>query len=311
MFYYYIELAGHLVSGLSFLGVAVYIVHFRRDLRRNAQNPRVLYLVLVSAAMLFGLTNLMRFVVILAGARSSSFGTSLDIAAECFIISQPIILWYLLTNKIVIEVVGMPRRVLAVGAHPDDIEVAAGAALAKMRDEGCEIYGLVLTGGEMGGHGEVRPLEALRGGAFLGLYETRVECFADTRLQAQTMEVADAIERLILEAKPDLILTHSVHDLHQDHRAVYEATLRAARNTPATILCYESPSVTEDFHPSYFVEVCQYANVKLEAIREHWDQRTKPYMRAEVVRGKLAFRGAQAKVDYAEGFEVVRMLSII
>jgi LmbE family N-acetylglucosaminyl deacetylase len=307
----YFELLGHLISGLSFLGIAVYITRYRRDLRRNAQNSRLLYPMLVGAGVVFGLTNLARFVVISVGAKGSPLGASLDIAAECFIISQPLILWYLLTSKIVVETETRPRRVLAVGAHPDDIEIAAGAALAKMRDAGCQIYGLVLTGGEMGGHGAVRPLEAQRGGAFLGLHETRVECFADTRLQTQAMEVTEAIERLILEVKPDLILTHSAHDLHQDHQTVHEATLRAARNTPATILCYESPSATQDFHPSYFVEVCQYADVKLEAIREHWDQRSKPYMKAEVVRSKLAFRGAQAKVDYAEGFEVVRMISTI
>ena len=161
MFYYYSELAGTswvwtVVSGDRLLYSAV----SPRPAPQCAE-PRVLYFVLVGAGVLFGLTNLMRFVVILAGAKGSSFGASLDVAAECFIISQPIILWYLLRNKIVIDARATPRRVLAVGAHPDDIEVAAGAALAKMRDEGCEIYGLVLTGGEMGGHGEVRPLEAL------------------------------------------------------------------------------------------------------------------------------------------------------
>ena len=47
--------------------------------------------------------------------------------------------------------------------------------------------------------------------------------------------------------------------------------------------------------------------VKISAIKLHWDQRNKPYMREEQIRGKLAFRGGQARLDYAEGFEVIRM----
>jgi LmbE family N-acetylglucosaminyl deacetylase len=87
--------------------------------------------------------------------------------------------------------------------------------------------------------------------------------------------------------------------------------MRAARSARTTILCYESPSVTQDFHPTYFIDVDKYVEVKVQAMREHWNQRKKTYMKPDLVRGKLAFRGAQAKVDYAEGFEVARMVSAI
>jgi LmbE family N-acetylglucosaminyl deacetylase len=92
---------------------------------------------------------------------------------------------------------------------------------------------------------------------------------------------------------------------------VYESTLRAARDTRTTILCYESPSATQDFRPTYFVEVGEYVDIKIQAIREHRDQRKKTYMKADLIRGKLAFRGSQAKVVYAEGIEVVRMISML
>jgi LmbE family N-acetylglucosaminyl deacetylase len=92
---------------------------------------------------------------------------------------------------------------------------------------------------------------------------------------------------------------------------VFESTLRAARNSRTTILCYESPSVTQDFHPTYFVDVGKYVDVKIQAIREHRDQRKKTYMKPDLIRSKLSFRGGQAKVEYAEGFEVVRMISLL
>jgi LmbE family N-acetylglucosaminyl deacetylase len=307
----FLEPLGHLTSGLSFLGVAAYVNFYQGNFRRHMQNARIMFWVLLTASLVFGVSNLGRFFIIMLGEQNTSLGLFLDRVAEYFAIAQPFVLWYLLTKKIVIERKACPGRVLAIGAHPDDIEIAAGAALAKMRDAGYQICGLVLTDGEKGGRAEVRPGEARRGGAFLGLEEVSVEKFIDTRLQSQAVEIANTIETMVKRFKPDIIFTHSAHDLHQDHQAVYEATLRATRNMPVTVLCYESPSVTDDFRPTYFMDVCQYAEVKIHAMREHWDQHEKPYMREEVVRGKLAFRGAQAKVEYAEGFEVQRMISAI
>ena len=178
-----------------------------------------------------------------------------------------------------------------------------------MRDTGYEISGLVMTYGEQGGDAETRPHEAKKGAQFLGLEQVEVYQFTDTHLERDGVELTRAIEKAILREKPDIIFTHSEHDLHQDHRAVFEATLRATRNYPVTILCYESPSITQDFRPTYFVDVCDYVEVKVEAIRQHWDQKGKPYMDAELVRSKLVFRGGQAKVKYAEGFEVARMIA--
>ena len=222
---------------------------------------------------------------------------------------QSVLLLYLLVSKIIVEPNACPGHILAIGAHPDDIEIAAGAALAKMRDTGYEISGLVMTYGEQGGNAETRPHEAEKGAQFLGLERVEVYHFTDTHLEGDGVELTRAIEKAILREKPDIIFTHSEHDLHQDHRAVYEATLRATRNYPVTILCYESPSITQDFRPTYFVDVCDYVDVKVEAIRQHWDQKGKPYMDAELVRSKLVFRGGQAKVKFAEGFEVARMIA--
>ena len=307
----YLEPFGLLTSAVSFLGVAIYINLYRRDFRRHFQSARIMFWLLLATSLLLGVINLVHFTMLLTAQDSSNSAVFFDRLSEYFSIVQPFVLWYLLTKKIVIERKTCAGRVLAIGAHPDDIEIAAGAALAKMRDAGYLIQGLVLTGGEKGGRLEVRPGEARRGGAFLGLEGVSVEPFIDTRLESQAVEVADSIEAAVKQFMPDIIFTHSVHDLHQDHRTVYEATLRATRNTPVTILCYESPSATDEFRPTYFMDVCQYAEVKIHAMREHWDQRDKPYMKEAVVRGKLAFRGAQAKVDYAEGFEVQRMLSAI
>ena len=122
------------------------------------------------------------------------------------------------------------------------------------------------------------------------------------------MDVRAAIETAVREFKPNLVLTHSPHDVHQDHRTVHEATLRAARNS-STILCYESPSVTQEFAPTFFSNIGDYLDIKVEGIQAHWDQRSKPYVQEERVRGTAAFRGGQARLHYAEGFEVAHAAS--
>jgi LmbE family N-acetylglucosaminyl deacetylase len=199
------------------------------------------------------------------------------------------------------------RRVLAVGAHPDDLELACGATLAKLVDTGHEVRGLVMSSGEVGGNAGLRPAEAQRGASFLGLSGLRVHDFPDTKLETVTNDLVRAIEAAIKEFQPDVIFTHSAHDQHQDHYAVHQATLRAAR-AHHSILCFESPSVTRDFDPSVFVDIDGYVDVKVEAVLSHRNQAGKPYMTPGRVRGMAAFRGAQAKNTNAEAFEPVRLL---
>jgi LmbE family N-acetylglucosaminyl deacetylase len=306
----YVSFLGHVITIMAYLGVAVYTYIYRRDLSRTTRNSSGLFFSIMGVSLLFAATNLFRVVFEIFGIHETTFSDDLDTVSHySSVIAQTILILALFANKIILEPVTHPGCVLAIGAHPDDIEIAAGAALAKFRDAGYHIIGLVLTQGEKGGHADVRPGEAKRGAEFLGLDEVETLDFCDTRLNEQIVDLIKAIETKVVKMGPDIIFTHSYHDLHQDHQAVYEATLRATRSTRTTILCYESPSVTQDFHPTYFIDVDKYVDVKIAAIREHWDQRNKPYMKPELVRGKLAFRGAQAKVDYAEGFEIARMLS--
>lgn len=200
-----------------------------------------------------------------------------------------------------------PRVVLAIGAHPDDLELACSGTLAKFADSGTQVHVLVLTDGSRGGDNALRPDEARRGAVFMNAASITQHTFTDTDLASHGMDLVHAIETQVTSRNPDLILTHSRHDQHQDHQAVHEATLRAARRHPS-ILCYESPSVTRDFDPSFFVDIRDYLDAKVFAVNTHRDQAGKPYMKGDKLRGIASFRGSQAKVDHAEGFEVVRLL---
>ena len=200
------------------------------------------------------------------------------------------------------------RRVLVVGAHPDDLELACGGSLARFADEGHQVVAIVMSHGGRGGDGDSRKQEALDGAESLDLAGISVQDFTDTRMATEIDEMVKVIELAVDLFKPDLILTHSAHDQHQDHHAVHLATMRAGRRSP-TILCFESPSVTSDFSPSYFVDISDYLDAKIAAVERHKDQAGKPYVGAKVLRGAAVFRGGQARTAHAEGFEVIRALS--
>lgn len=201
-----------------------------------------------------------------------------------------------------------PRRVLAIGAHPDDLELACGGTLAKFVDSGHEVQGLVMSDGTRGGDPLERSLDARRGAAFMGLTGMTLYNFTDTDLFRHSQEMVGVIEAAIARYNPDIILTHSNHDQHQDHQAVHMATLRAARQHHS-ILCYESPSATRDFSPSVFIDIDDYLDAKVQAVRMHSDQLAKPYMTPERVRGIASFRGGQARRRVAEAYEPVRLRS--
>ena len=72
-------------------------------------------------------------------------------------------------------------------------------------------------------------------------------------------------------------------------------------------MCYESPSVTSEFNPQLFIDITNYIDIKVKAVEDHRDQAGKRYLRGDRLRGMANFRGAQGKVELAEGFEIVRL----
>lgn len=199
--------------------------------------------------------------------------------------------------------------VLAVGAHPDDIEFGCGAALLRYREEGCRTYGLILSAGEQGSWSAAskRIEEARRSAVVLALTEIAILDFPDTRLHTRKEEIRKAIEDKMSELQPDIVFTHTPLDVHTDHKTAFEATREAARRA-CTILCYENPNTPPEFNPDYYVDIEGYLDDKIAALARHRSQAGKDYTNPGVVRASATFRGNQARVKYAEAFESVRVL---
>lgn len=152
------------------------------------------------------------------------------------------------------------ETVLAIGAHPDDVEIGVGGILSSHRAAGDTVAILTLSRGSKGGPADDRQSESLHAAEKLGA-RLFLEDFADTEITSGGPTV-QAIERVVREVAPTTVYTHSAHDRHQDHRAAHEASLVAAR-TVDTVACYQSPSSTVDFRPTRFVSIDGFAEEKL------------------------------------------------
>lgn len=150
--------------------------------------------------------------------------------------------------------------VMAIGAHPDDVEIGVGGLLAAHRAAGDSVIIVTLSRGDRGGDAEHRQHESLAAAELIGA-RLFLEDLEDTRISPADPTVG-IIERIVGEVGPSVVYTHSQHDRHQDHRAVHQAASVATRRVP-TLACFQSPSATVDFHPNRFVPIDGYTDTKL------------------------------------------------
>ena len=153
--------------------------------------------------------------------------------------------------------------VLAIGAHPDDVEIGVGGILAAHRAAGDSVTILTLSRGARGGEADHRQDESLAAAELIGA-RLFLEDLIDTQIVSSDPTVG-IIERVVCEMSPTIVYTHSNHDRHQDHRAVHDATLVATRAV-RTVACYQSPSATVDFRPNRFVTIDGFTETKLRLL---------------------------------------------
>ena len=197
-------------------------------------------------------------------------------------------------------------NILAIGAHPDDIELGCAGTLSLASSiSKHSVFGLVLSSGEAGGDADKRKIEMDKSSKILGLEELFYGNLKDTSI-SEGVETISTIENIINKVKPDVIFTHTPEDRHQDHRNIALATFSAARNIP-NVLCYESPSNVIAFSPQYFICINETINKKIEALSCFSTQFGKNYLDSETIIGLAKFRGYQGQTKYAEAYEVKKI----
>jgi LmbE family N-acetylglucosaminyl deacetylase/CheY-like chemotaxis protein len=197
--------------------------------------------------------------------------------------------------------------VLAIGAHPDDVEIGVGGILAAHRAAGDTVTILTLSRGARGGEADDRQNESLVAAELLGA-RLFLEDLEDTRISNADPTVG-IIERVVAEVNPTIVYTHSNHDRHQDHRAVHDATLVATRSV-RTVACYQSPSATVDFRPNRFVSIDGFTAAKNRILASFASQaEIRWYLEPDYVEATARYWSRYGGGKSSEPLEIVRETS--
>jgi LmbE family N-acetylglucosaminyl deacetylase len=194
-------------------------------------------------------------------------------------------------------------RVLAIGAHPDDLEYSCGGTLIRHAQKGDEVYLMVVTDGQQGGDSELRRAEQMEAAKIIGANDVYFGGYSDTRFICDR-ESINAIEEVINKVKPDTVYTHCLDDTHQDHRNLSQAVVPAARSV-TNLLFFEGYSA-QNFVPTVFVNIAKVIHQKLAALEAHASQVEKTNIEnrsiIDIALAAAGYRGIQGRVTYAEGF---------
>ncbi|MFC1814703.1 PIG-L deacetylase family protein [Thermodesulfobacteriota bacterium] len=199
-------------------------------------------------------------------------------------------------------------NILAIGAHPDDIEFGCGGSLIKYAAKDYRIYLLVMTAGGMGAPARVRTKEQFDAKSILGAEHIFWGGYEDTFL-VPDKDMIGKIETVVSEVKPGFIFCHFPDDTHQDHRHLCQATVSATRHIQ-NVIFYEGPT-TQNFTPHVYIDISNTLDKKLAALKAHRSQLQKTNIEelsiVELAYSSANFRGIQGRVKYAEAFHSLRL----
>ena len=195
-------------------------------------------------------------------------------------------------------------KILALGAHPDDIEIFMYGLISIFKKEGNKVYTMIATDGAKGGsipgkilaqkrfQESIDGLKRLSSPIFLNIPDGEL---------GGNLEHEKIIKENILKIMPDLIITHAKNDYHADHRSLSLLTSKAVSHYVPILYCDTLMGV--DFNPNYYVDITEHYELKKEAILKHKTQ--KPQRFLNLFKLMNSYRAAQCnapKGRYAEAY---------
>ncbi len=202
-------------------------------------------------------------------------------------------------------------RVLAFGAHPDDIEVGMGGTIARYSKNKHDVIMVIAT---IPNKRKIRRKEAENAAQILGAELLILDI--DPNRMIFSRELVRRLDEVIQEYSPDIVYTHWNHDSHQDHVAIANAVIAATRKNNCSLYMYEQTIpggiVPYGFRAQSFVDISEVIDTKIGAIMAHESQvGTNGEWWLYGVKGRAMYRGYQINVKYAEAFEVVKEIKKI
>ena len=218
-------------------------------------------------------------------------------------------------------------RVLAIGCHPDDLEIACGGTLRKYVEQGAEVYMCHVANGDQG-HvviepqelAAIRTIEAENAGKIIGAKQVFNLDVSDLQINSHDLDVMDAMADVVRFTRPDVIITHNDDDYMLDHKetsviATNGSFCSGISHRPRKYDAFSSfiPVFFMDtlagvgFQPTHYVDITNQIETKIRALECHesqlkWMLEHDNIDFADMVRTCSKYRGYQCGVAYAEGF---------
>ena len=201
------------------------------------------------------------------------------------------------------------RTVLAIGAHPDDIELGIGATVAALSRAGARVVMAICS---VPSNYELRRDEALAAAAVLGC-ELRILMDGGARRieDLKTYQLVGLIDDVVRDLRPAAMLTHGSTDFHGDHVLVHHASVPAQRLHDFDFYCYLPTMVRPvpvPFQPRAYVDVSHTIEAKIQAIAAHKSQFTSRGISYDYYREIAHLTGRMCGVEYAEGLDIGRIV---
>jgi LmbE family N-acetylglucosaminyl deacetylase len=200
------------------------------------------------------------------------------------------------------------RKVLFLGAHPDDIELGCGALLAHIASQ-AEVLCVTLSDNQKNPALKDLVGEHRRSMAELGVGPERIVLgkFETRYFPRDRQQILEYLYDLNRQHRPDIVFVHTQSDIHQDHGVTTVEAMRAFRGT--TVLGFDVLRSSYGFFPQFLVEVTAAdAEKKVRALRQYTTYCDKYYFDPDVIRATLIRQGALAEVPFAEGFDAIRVV---
>jgi LmbE family N-acetylglucosaminyl deacetylase len=200
------------------------------------------------------------------------------------------------------------KRVLFIGAHPDDIELGAGAFIHHILPIS-DVLCLTLSDNQKNPLLKKVVDELQASMQVLGVPAERVivEKFATRDFPDLRQDILEYLLKIRREFKPDVVFVHSRADIHQDHNVATEEALRAYRGT--TVLGFDVVRSSYGFFPHFLVEVTAGdVDKKIEALAQYKTYTDKYYFDPALLKATMLRNGALAERPFAEGFDILRIV---
>lgn len=209
----------------------------------------------------------------------------------------------------------MYERILVVSPHTDDGELGCGGTIARMIEDGKEVFYTALSSCEKsvpdGCQKDILRQEVHKALDILGVPKNNrfIYSFENRIFPAIRHQIFEALEDLHKEIQPELVLVPSLEDTHQDHSTTTKEAIRAFRRDKGSLISYELPWNNLSFRTSlYFKLEEKYINKKINALKCYKSQINKRYFSEKFILAIAEARAAQIDAKFAEAFDVIKLI---